>query len=401
MRGGGAHLPGDNPHQPVRQILQIVHPVREQRIVNLAHPHPGVLLDALDRCFSGQAAINRFVDAPRPPFVIGEHLVGFEHLLMLAARAEFGLAGERVDLLAHLVEGAVHPLALGLGVFGHDLRDFDARLVIDRMARAQAFHQREARQRLRPGLLLRQPARFFLVDQFGVGDQLAQHHCRGLERFDLDLFVAARLDMLNAQDAHRAGAVDDGDTGKGVELFLARFGAVLEVGMGLGLGQVQRLNLLRNRTGQPFANRHTGDVHRALVEAAGREQLQHAFAQEVDRANLARQAFADDLDHLIKLGLRVHTRGHHLGQAGQNLASGGCGGHHRAGLFIPHDNCKRPDRSTPPVRGVRWIIRAAQQAAISSFSRSFCFLRAWIIAVSGTGRAISSRNRASRPACLL
>ena len=35
----GAHLARDDPQQPVRQILEIVHPVGEQRIVDLAHPH--------------------------------------------------------------------------------------------------------------------------------------------------------------------------------------------------------------------------------------------------------------------------------------------------------------------------------------------------------------------------
>ena len=38
---GGAHLARDDPQQPVRQILEIVHPVGEQRIVDLAHAHRG------------------------------------------------------------------------------------------------------------------------------------------------------------------------------------------------------------------------------------------------------------------------------------------------------------------------------------------------------------------------
>ena len=54
---------------------------------------------------------------------------------MLAADAELGLAGHRVDLLAHLVEGEVDPLALGLGVLGDDLLDGDARLVEHRAGR--------------------------------------------------------------------------------------------------------------------------------------------------------------------------------------------------------------------------------------------------------------------------
>ena len=59
---GGAHLAGHDPQQPVRQILQIMHPVGEQRIVDLAHPLAGALLDALDRGLGGQAAVDRLVD---------------------------------------------------------------------------------------------------------------------------------------------------------------------------------------------------------------------------------------------------------------------------------------------------------------------------------------------------
>ena len=48
---------------------------------------------------------------------------------MLAADAEFGLCLHPVDRLAHLVEGEIDPLALGLGIFGHDVLDGDPRLV--------------------------------------------------------------------------------------------------------------------------------------------------------------------------------------------------------------------------------------------------------------------------------
>ena len=74
----------------------------EQRIVDLAHALLHALADALDRRLGGEAAVDRLVDPPRPALVIGEHLVGLEHLLMLADRAELGRAHHRVDLLAHL-----------------------------------------------------------------------------------------------------------------------------------------------------------------------------------------------------------------------------------------------------------------------------------------------------------
>ena len=66
------------------------------------------------------------------------------------------------------------------------------------------------------------------------------------------------------------------------------------------------------------------------VEAAGGEQLEHALAQQVDRADLAIEALADDLDDLVELALRVAARGHHLVQLGEDRAGGGGGGHRRS-----------------------------------------------------------------------
>jgi hypothetical protein len=46
---GGAELTRDDPQQPVRQILEVMHAVGEQRVIDLSHPHPGTLLYALNR----------------------------------------------------------------------------------------------------------------------------------------------------------------------------------------------------------------------------------------------------------------------------------------------------------------------------------------------------------------
>src|SRR3546814_1725766 len=59
-------LAGYDPQQPVCQIFQIVHPLCQQLIVNLAHPHPGALLHSFDRSFGSQAGIDRFVNPPAP-----------------------------------------------------------------------------------------------------------------------------------------------------------------------------------------------------------------------------------------------------------------------------------------------------------------------------------------------
>jgi hypothetical protein len=71
--GRRAQLARHDAQQAVGEILQIVHPVGQQRVVDLAHAHTGALLHALDRGLCGQAGIDRLVDAAAPAFVIGEH----------------------------------------------------------------------------------------------------------------------------------------------------------------------------------------------------------------------------------------------------------------------------------------------------------------------------------------
>ena len=302
-----------------------MHPVGQQRIVNLPHPHPRALLHPLDRRLGGQAAVDRFVDPPRPALVIGEHLVGFQNLLMLALHAELGRAGHPVDLLAHLGKGGNDARALRLGIFRDGMFDMDARLVEHHMPPRHPHHQLQPMEQRRAGIGHAQLG-LAIVGQFGIGDQLRHHHGDGLERLYLHLFIFARVGMLHAQDADRPFASHDRHTGKAVEQFLPGFGAIAEIGMRRRFVQVQRLDIGGDQADQPLAHRHPGDMHRFLLQPARREQFQHALAHQIDGADFARQRLADHLDHLVQLALRAGARRHHLLQADQDLAGGGGGG---------------------------------------------------------------------------
>ena len=336
-----AQLARDGAQQAVRQILKVVHPVGQQRIVDLPHPHPGALLHALDRCLGGQAAADRVVDPPAPALVISEHLVSREDLLVLAADAELGLTGHPLDLLAHLVEGEVDSRTLGLDILGHGMLDGDARLVEHRHARCQPLDQRLTLYLARPGQCrIEQP--LVLVDQVGIGDQFGQHHGHRLQGLDLDLFITARLGMLNAQHAHRPLAAHDRHAGEGMELFLSRFRPIGKVRVRGRLSQVQRIDMRRDGADQPLAHRQAGNVHRLLRQPAGGKQLQRTLAQQVDRADLGMQTLAHHIGHGIELGLRVAARSHHLMQAGEYLARGGNGADHAGSLAHGGRLGKRP-----------------------------------------------------------
>ena len=89
------------------EVLKVVHPLLEQRIVDVLHARARMLLHTLDRRLSGQAAVDRLVDASRPALVIGEHLIGLEDFGMLASRAEAEDAVQETFVRAYtlLVDG--------------------------------------------------------------------------------------------------------------------------------------------------------------------------------------------------------------------------------------------------------------------------------------------------------
>ena len=131
--------------------------------------------------------------------------------------------------------------------------------------------------------------------------------------------------MLDGEHADRPLLADDRHAGEAVEQFLAGLGPVGEFGMAGGLVEVEDRRVLGDRSDQALAERELGDVHRLLVEADRGEQLEHAVAQQIDRADLARHRLGDDLHHLVELGLRAELRGHHVVKPGQDLAGGGGG----------------------------------------------------------------------------
>ena len=146
-----------------------MHAVGQQRIVNLTHTHAGALLDAFDGGFRRQAAVDGFVNAAAPAFVICKHLVGRDDLFMLAARAEINLAGHAVDLFAHFVKGGIDAVTLGFDILSDGMFNTDIGLVKNGNASRSAFYERQAREANRAGVIFAPGA--WLVDKVGICDQ--------------------------------------------------------------------------------------------------------------------------------------------------------------------------------------------------------------------------------------
>ena len=323
-----AQLPRHNAQQPVRQILEIVHPLGEQWIVDLAHPHPRALLDTLDGGLGGQPRINGFVDPSAPPLVISEHLIGLDDLARFAVNAEIGLACHPVDLFAHLVERRIDAVPLGFGIFSYGVFDDDARLVIDGVPPRHPFDQFQARQSYALRSLDLVAVKPLFIDEPGICDQFGQHHCDGLQCFDLDFFVPARVDMLDAQHSDRSLASNDRNTGKRMEYLLTRFRLVGKIGMRRRFVEVHSFDIGGDCANQPLTQRQLGDMDRFLLQPTRRVKLENAVAQQVDRTDFAFQCLGDYAGDLIKFGLRTRSSGHNLVKAGENFAGRGSGTGH-------------------------------------------------------------------------
>ena len=168
--------------------------------------------------------------------------------------------------------------------------------------------------------------------------------------------------MLDGQHPHCPFAPHNRHAGEGVELFLARFGAILEFGMGSRLGEVQCLDIGGDSAGQAFPHAHAGNVDSALVQAARGEKFQHAFAQQIDRADFAIQRFADDFDDLIELALRVQARSHDLVQLRKDRTGGSDSTHVRRLTQIALQRKYFASITCNPLRPSLWQPRGARYA---------------------------------------
>ena len=91
----------------------------------------------------------------------------------------------------------------------------------------------------RSGPPLRSTAAAGAVDEPRGRDHFRQHHRHRLQRLDLDVLVAARLGMLDGEDADRAFEPDDRHAGEAVEALFAGLGPVGESRVIGRLGEVQ------------------------------------------------------------------------------------------------------------------------------------------------------------------
>ena len=154
-----------------------------------------------------------------------------------------------------------------------------------------------------------------------------EHHGGGFEHFDIVVAVEAFGAVLHDKDAEDvAAAAGDRHGEQRVIDLLARFGAVGERWMVLGVRLVDGLGEMGAQADQAFAAHHEGGVFGSGIEAFGGEQFEAAVLPlEVDRADV-RDHVAGHLPHdRIEARLTVARLAHDLTQPAHEDAQRGFG----------------------------------------------------------------------------
>ncbi len=227
-------LPGELPHQPVGEIVEIVQPFPQIGVGLAQHAGTRVGLHALDRGLRRQSGHHRFAQFVQPAAIVGEHAEGLEHLLVLAVIGDVAALQQQIEIGSQRIDRRFEPLQLLLHVVRDEIGDHDARLVQHHVSQSDAVGdrlaaemQRAARRGLRAGPGER--------GELAGGDHLGEHHRGGLQRLLFLLGIGPVRPVLHDQHAQRVAGAQDRHAEERVVDFFAGFRSVREGGVGLGI----------------------------------------------------------------------------------------------------------------------------------------------------------------------
>ena len=281
---------------------------------------------------------------------------------MFADTVSIAARHQLVDLLTHGLDRLVQPLLLGLGILGHQLLHHDARFMQNNMTEPDAFAERRAGQGHR---FLQAEALAGLGEglQLARGDHFGQQHGRGLQRLDFLFRIGPAGAVLHDKDAERIAATQYRDAKEGLIDFLAGFRAIGKGGVGLGVGQCQRLRLFRDQADQTFAGGQGREMDRFAIQALGGVELQLAVgAQDIDGANLGHHIGGDMDDDPVQSRLCAHRLRHDFAKPAQKqtgsaqsaahipILSGRANGaptHPKLTIYSPNPACARIGMQAP------------------------------------------------------
>ncbi len=330
--GGTAGLgAGEMLKQPVGEVLEVVDPLAQVRIGDLAHPRVNFVAHLLHGGLGGQAGVDGLADPAQPADVLGDHPVGLENVAVLAALADGGRTQHVVKRAVHVGDGLAQPVVLDPGILGDDPADGEPWLVKNGDAEREAAMQARAFQPRR-----RRRRRFdrnhgCTVGRNAVGHHFGENHGDGLQRLDFLVAILSPRRILHRQHADDPAAAQDRHPHQGVIDLLAGLRTIGKARVGSGVGQGQRALLGGDFADQALPDPQPRPVYGRGAKSLGREQFEHVpGATDVDRADLGPHVLGDDRDDPGETSLPVPLARHDVANAGQETAQ------NQNGLAVVH-----------------------------------------------------------------
>ena len=302
---------GQDPQQPVRQILEIVQPLLDIGVAGLGEPGAVLVPDAVNGGLGGQAGSDRLFKRAVPAPVVGEHPVGFQHLERQARELALTAVKDGLDMGLEADQCLAQADFLDLLVLGQKILGRDRSLVQDDVAVGEALGEALALEAFGPVRRDLDVAQFVLCQQLAGGHRLGQDHGDGLDVLDFLVIIAPLGAVLDDENTDRAAAAQQGSTEEGVIGVLARLRPVGEAGVGRGVRQADGGCGASHLTDQALAGAQAGGVDGLGLQALGGEEFKFAGrAAQIDRTDLGHHRLGDDAHHRIEPVLGRSRTGH-------------------------------------------------------------------------------------------
>ena len=306
--------------QPVREVVEVAHPLAQIGIGHVQHAGAHVALHLLHRRLGRQAVADRLLQPPHPAAIVGEHAIGFQHLAMLTLEGDVAALQHVVDGEPERAERGLQPADLLLAVLVEQVGDDDTRLVQHDMAEADTVIEGQAGEADRAPQVEFQ-ARPREPREITGGDHLGDHHRRGFQRLDLVVAIVAHGLVLHDQDAERAPCPEHRHAEEGVVDLLAGFWQVGEGGVFLRVGKVERPRAGGDGADQALSESQLREVDGVRVQTFGGIELQHRVgAQHVERANFGDHVGGDVAHDPVEPLLRLQRLLHEFAEPFQQNA---------------------------------------------------------------------------------
>ena len=287
--------------QAVGQILEIVKTLANIGVAGTGKTGAVFVTHTIHGSFGCQARAYRLFERAVPAPVVGEHAIGFQHLVRGAAQLGLTTFEQGVNTGFQCRQTVLKTAFLDDRIIGQQFFGRDRSFVQNRPAHSQTFGKFLAGQAFGP------VRRQFDIAQFGIGQKTArghrfrQHHGDVLDVFQFVLVIDAGGAVLDDQHTDGAATAQQRGPQEGIERIFARFRTIGEVRVFLRIRQADRLGEARDLADQTLAGAQARIVNGFGVQTLGGEQFKLARCpSQIDGADLGHHGAGDNAHHHVQ-----------------------------------------------------------------------------------------------------